>query len=339
MAREVRVYTAESKSRRGKEVLKEMISGLARSRYIAYRLAVKDIKSDYSKSAFGMVWDLIDPLVLGLIFYSLMVVKLIRPGDMGMPYAVFVIYGLLLYATWSDCLIMMLGIFAKSRNLLNHLRLPYEALILSVVFRVGFYSIFRIAVMLFFSLVLYYGITPQHLGLTQERLGGEQVVRSANRGSVTPATAEIEATTPVAPTAPAAHPPVQGKEERAFSLPGFFLFLLLYPAIVLSGVAIGLFLAPFDTIYSDVGRLTRIILTPLRYITPVLWTIPHDGFFRYVNHFNPVGPIISDLRWLATHGEMLEATAFFGRCGFYGVLFLIAWFVFHISVPVLAERA
>ncbi len=72
------VYTAESSIRRPKAVLREMWAGLVESRYIAWRLFVKDLRAEYSKSVLGVVWDFVDPLVLALIFWCLWLIGIIR---------------------------------------------------------------------------------------------------------------------------------------------------------------------------------------------------------------------------------------------------------------------
>lgn len=274
------VYSAESSALHLRRVFVSMFRGMVESPYPAYRLAKKDIKAAYAKSAFGMVWDLIDPLVLGLVFWVLRRGNVIDFGEMSMPYPIFVIYGMLIYSTFSESLTASVTMLSRSKGLLSQLKLRPEALVLSVVFRVLFNSIFRIIVMLGFSIAL-----------------------------------------------------------GAFSAVGFAKFLALYGTIILAGMSIGIFLAPFHTIYNDVGRVTGIVLTPYRYLTPVLWPIPNTGLFVWVNLLNPISPILSDLRLLATSNEMHEMAGFGARCGIFSVIFLVGWFIFHLAIPVLADRA
>lgn len=266
-----------------------MFEGLVRSRYMGYRLFVRDIRAEYSKVAFGVLWDFIDPLILGLIFYFLMQVRVINAGELGMPYAVFVIYGLLLYRTFSESITLSLDVMQRARGILTHLKLPPEALIVSVLFRVLFNSIFRIAVMLAFSVALYASAAEEGMS--------------------------------------------------AFSMLGFAKFLLCYPLLVLAGMSIGIFLAPFNVVYGDVGRVTRIILVPLRYATPVLYAIPTAFPFDWLNALNPVTTILTSLRSLATSNVVEDVTGLALKSGVYAALFLVGWLVFHVSIPVLSERA
>lgn len=283
------IYTAESRVDTLPHTVRAMLRGLVNSRYMAYRLAVRSIKARYAKSAFGMFWDLIDPLVLGLIFYGLMKVRVIQPGEMIMPYAVFIIYGLLLYATFGDAITQSVDIFGQSRGLLTQQKIPPEALITSVFLRVCFNLLFRVVVMAGFSIALQ--------------------AYAVDHGLV------------------------------SFSFPGMLKFIVLSPLIVFVGMSIGLFLAPFNAIYSDVGRVCRIVLNPLRYLSPVLWPLPAAGLFGTLNVLNPLSPLIGDLRLLAVANIMETPGPFLGWCAFAAMLFLVAWYVFHLAVPALAERA
>ncbi len=279
------VYTADSRVRSPGEVLREMVAALPHSRYLAYRLFVKDLRSEHSRTALGVFWDFLDPLVLGTVFYFLMQVRVIDPGDLAVPYALFVIYGLLLYQTFAEGITLSLDVMRRSSAMLTHLKVPAEALLLSVVYRLLFNSAIRIAVMLAFSLVF---------------------IASASDAGL-----------------------------HAFSPVGFLKFLACYPAIILAGMSIGVLLAPFNVIYADVGRAVRTILLPLRYATPVLYQIP----IGWLLALNPVSCILSNLRSLATSNTFESPTEFAVRTAVFAVIFFAGWFVFHVSLPVLAERA
>lgn len=283
------VYTSQSETFSPKQVIPAMLRGVIQSRYMALRLVVKDIKADYAKSQFGMIWELIDPLVLGFIFYSLMRTRVISPGETYMPYAIFIIYGLLMYATFTESVLRMVNLVKSSKALLSQLKLPPEALILSVLFRIAFNCFFRLLVMLFFSLLLY---------------------RSAIESG-----------------------------ESAFSPIGFIKFVALFPSVILVGAAIGLFCAPLNAIYSDVGTVLRIGLGPYRYLSPVLWPLPITGIWAYIHGVSPIAPLFLDLRMLATNNLMNYPGPFLARIVLFGAMFLFAWFVFHISIIVLSEKA
>lgn len=256
-----------------------MILGLRKSPYASYRIFIKDVRADYSKSMFGIIWDIADPLVLGVVFYFLARARIINTGEISIPYPTFVIYGLLLYQTFTDSILLPMNVMARSRNILTHLKLPPEALIMSVLYRILFNSIFRITAMLVFSIAT---------------------------GAISPV--------------------------------GFVKFLLLYPGIILSGMAFGVFLAPFNAIYNDIGKVTRLILLPLRYASPVMYAIPDVAPFTYIHGINPVALILDDLRLVATQNILLDVPDLIARLAVFTIMLLIGWFTFHVSIPIIAEK-
>ena len=250
------------------------------SRYIAYRLARRDIRNAHATSALGLAWDLIEPLVLASVFYVLMRARIIPGAGLGMPPAVFVVYGTMLYQTFSESLVLSVNVLTRSRNLLTHLKLSPEALILSVLYRVGFSSAFRIVIMFGFSLL-----------------------------------------------------------GASLSPIGFLTFLILFPILILAGMSLGIFLAPFNLIYSDVGRFVTIALVPLRFLSPVVYAIPSASSLGKLQVLNPLTLLLSNLRSLATNNMVAEWPLTLVHLGGFGVVGLAGWFLFHVSVPILAERA
>jgi len=280
MSEPVQIFTAEAQVKRLDQVLKNMVRGMLQSRYVAYRLAKRDIKSQYVRSQFGLFWDFADPLVLGVVFYLLRQSNAFSTGDTGMPYALYILFGLLMYQTFVNATMESIGILGRSRGLVTQQKLPPEALLLSVFYRVGFMSLLRIAVMLLFALIL-----------------------------------------------------------GAYSIPGIVKFLVAFPVLILAGMAIGVFLAPFNVIYGDVGRFTGMILVPLRFVSPVFFVLPDTPAYNLFNALNPFALIMGNLRSLATSDTMSQTGPLIAHCGGLLVIGLVGWCIFHVSVPVLAERA
>lgn len=273
------IYTAESRVHHFGDVIREMLTGMLSARYVAYRLAIKDIKRQYSNSMFGFMWDFIDPLVLGLIFYYLRSSNIFSSGDHAMPYPVFLIYGLMLYQTFVQATQLSVNIILSSGGLLTQQRVSPEALVLSVFFRALFFSLFRLAVMLLFSLVM-----------------------------------------------------------GAYSIIGILLFLAAFPGIILAGMAIGIALAPFNTLYRDVGRFVNVVLVPLRFISPVFYILPATKVFAILYLLNPFAVFLDNLRMLAYDATLVSPMLLAVHAGVLLLVGLVGWFVFHISIRVLAER-
>ncbi len=271
------VYTAESQVRHGRRLFRTVFKGFVSSRYMAWRLFIKDIKAEYTRSAFGVFWDFADPLVLAGIFYFLMRRGIIDVGNLGMPMALYVIYGVLLYQTFIESILFSVALIRNSQSLISQLRIPPEALVLSCIYRVGFFSIFRIGILLGFSLLIL---------------------------------------------------------RESFSIPGFLAFVALFPLLALPGLAIGVLLAPFSVIYNDVQRAIRLVVMPLRYLSPVMWPIP----WVWMNAINPIAVTMDSLRKLANSGVLDQAPGLAIRAAVFALIFIVGSITFHLSVPILSHR-
>lgn len=138
-----------------------MLAGVRESRYIAWRLFVKDLRTEYSKSVLGVVWDFIDPLVLALIFWGLWRIGIIRVTGLAIPYPLFIVYGFLLYQTFVDSVLMPMFIQERSRALMAHVKLRPESMLLAVVYRVLFNHAIRAVILLGFTAFI---LRPAWLG-------------------------------------------------------------------------------------------------------------------------------------------------------------------------------
>ncbi|HEX2060981.1 MAG TPA: ABC transporter permease [Thermoanaerobaculia bacterium] len=77
--------------------------------------------------------------------------------------------------------------------------------------------------------------------------------------------------------------------------PGALLFPLGIAALMVLGLAIGIFLAPFGMLYEDVGRGVMLVTTFWFFLTPVIYPAPASGPLR----LNPVTPLLDTTRaWL-----------------------------------------
>src|SRR5690606_19389934 len=91
----------------------------------------------------------------------------------------------------------------------------------------------------------------------------------------------------------------------AFSPRGFLKFLACYPLLILTGMALGLILAPFNAIYNDVERAIRLLILPLRFASPVFFVIASERLIQ----MNPIAVLIVNLRDLATLNHFHDPAA------------------------------
>ncbi len=108
--------------------------------------------------------------------------------------------------------------------------------------------------------------------------------------------------------------------------------------LVMLGVFLGLFLAPFAVLYQDISRGIIILTGIWLFLTPVVFPVPKQGFFAVLVNHNPVTPLLVTTRELATTGIISNALGFWlvSAITFVGLFF--AWIIYRITMPILIER-
>src|SRR5438094_9814928 len=87
------VYTPDPQLRTPARLVREMIRDLSASRELAWRLCARNISTQYRQTALGYVWAVAPPLMTSFLFILLNSANLLRAGETGVPYPVYVILG------------------------------------------------------------------------------------------------------------------------------------------------------------------------------------------------------------------------------------------------------
>lgn len=125
---------------------------------------------------------------------------------------------------------------------------------------------------------------------------------------------------------------------REISLPGVVQAVLLLPIMIVSGVLIGTLIAPFNAIYSDFGRFMRVLFMALRFVTPTVFFFAPGSMMDTINYFNPIALFVRNIRSLAVLGEWYAPELLILHTGIIALLGAAGLFIYHISMPVVAER-
>jgi lipopolysaccharide transport system permease protein len=104
------------------------------------------------------------------------------------------------------------------------------------------------------------------------------------------------------------------------------------------GTAIGLWLAPWGTLYQDVSRALRLVLSPWLLLTPVIYPPPQSGIFGTIVQLNPVTPLLVTTRELATVGKVSHPVGFWLASGLMLVLLVGGWLLYRLAMPFIVER-
>jgi lipopolysaccharide transport system permease protein len=124
-------YTAEPQLRRPRQLLAGMWLDLLAARELAWRLFVRNIRGQYRQSLLGYAWVLLPPLATTLIWVLLNAAEVIRIGDTGIPYPIYVLTGTVLWQSFLDALNTPLKQVTAAARMLAKINFPREALILA----------------------------------------------------------------------------------------------------------------------------------------------------------------------------------------------------------------
>ena len=152
------IYTPQSLLRAPGAMFREMLADLRRSRELAWRLAVRDISAQYRASVLGYLWAFITPLVTTLMWVFMSTAGVVKVSDTGMPYAVFVFSGTMLWQIFTESITMPQAQVSASQGMVVKLNFPREALILAGMLKVLFGVLVKVAVLV--PVVLFFGVLP-----------------------------------------------------------------------------------------------------------------------------------------------------------------------------------
>lgn len=149
------VYQKKNNTKIGK-LLKESLSDMYTSRFLAKQLAIRDIKAQYRQSYLGIIWAFITPLSTALVWIILSKSGTVTVSDTGVPYPVFVFSGTLLWSILVESINAPMANTNGAKGILSKINFPKEALVLSGVYKLLSNSFIKIILLLIFLIV--YGV-------------------------------------------------------------------------------------------------------------------------------------------------------------------------------------
>ena len=152
----IRVMTPDPVIRRPLVLIKSMLSDLMKSRGLAHRLFIRDVKARFRNSILGYIWLFLPPLATTLAFVFLNKQKVIQMDGLPIAYPAYAMLGTLLWQNFADALQAPLQMAAQNRSMLVRVQFPREALILAGIYQVIFNIIIRL--LLLIPVALYFKI-------------------------------------------------------------------------------------------------------------------------------------------------------------------------------------
>jgi lipopolysaccharide transport system permease protein len=152
------IYTPNNSLKNPILLFKQMWSDLIASFEPAYRLLVRDIKTEYRQSLLGIFWAVIAPVFASASFILANSAKIINVGNVDLPYPAYVMFSMTLWQLFLGAFQAPISALASAGGLMTHIKFRYETSILKQIWHL-FYNLFFkmlliIALFIFFKLPL-----------------------------------------------------------------------------------------------------------------------------------------------------------------------------------------
>lgn len=144
----ISVYTPASQLTDPLRLFRGMLRDIIISRELAWRLLVRNISSRYRHTFFGYLWAFVPPIMTAGVFVFLQNAGYFTVGHTEVPYAIFVLTGLILWQVFADAVHAPLRLVQQSYSILTKINFPREALILAGAGEVLFASLIRLALLI-----------------------------------------------------------------------------------------------------------------------------------------------------------------------------------------------
>lgn len=110
----------------------KIIAVLVQYRELLWELTVREIKQRYKQSVLGYAWVILNPffqmLVMSFVFSYIM-----RIGDLGVPYPVYLYAGLLPWSLFANAIGSSMGALTGNAGLLTKIYFPREIFVISTI--------------------------------------------------------------------------------------------------------------------------------------------------------------------------------------------------------------
>ncbi|NOT87241.1 MAG: ABC transporter permease [Lysobacter sp.] len=140
-------------------VLRQPFAALIQHRSLVMQLARREVLGRYRGATFGMLWSLISPILM-LMIYTLAfgyILKSRWPGSSGSTedFVLILFCGLILHSFFAECLTTAPRLIIANSNYVKKVVFPLDALVWSMVFSALFHLVMNIVVLLVLKLVLH----------------------------------------------------------------------------------------------------------------------------------------------------------------------------------------
>ncbi len=135
-----------------------MWKDLASSTDLAWRISMRDFKSQFRQSLLGMMWAFITPLLSTTVWILLQSSGVIHLKTTSIPYAAYVFSGTMIWSIFAESVFAPLQSTQQAKGIMGKINFPKEALLLSGLYKTFGNALIRIGLVLIAFIFL--GIYP-----------------------------------------------------------------------------------------------------------------------------------------------------------------------------------
>jgi lipopolysaccharide transport system permease protein len=151
----IAIYTPESQLKKPLKMATDMLVDLKNSFGLAWRLAIRDVSSQYRQTILGLTWAFIGPIVTTLTWVFLNNSKIVTISKTDIPYPIYVFTGTMLWQIFTEALKQPSNQVNNSKPMLSKINFPKEAIILSGIIQILFSAIIKLIVLI--PILIYFG--------------------------------------------------------------------------------------------------------------------------------------------------------------------------------------
>ena len=124
-----------------------------RYRHALWLLTTRDLKVRYTTSALGYVWSILDPLLMGLIYFVVFGLVFHRGGVSEEPYILFLLSAVLPWTWFNGNLSDATRAFRQEAKLIRSVKIPRSIWILRQIASKGIEFVISLSIIVFFAVI------------------------------------------------------------------------------------------------------------------------------------------------------------------------------------------
>ena len=154
----VRVFSARIPSRSIASSLTRVVQEVWTTRGVIWRLFARDFTVHIRQKLLGLLWAFLGPIIGAASFVFLNYAGVLNPGNLTMPYPLFLFVGMTLWGLFTSVITVISGGLLTHSDLVLRTNIPKVTLVLSGTANVLYLQLINLVILLI--LFIFYGVVP-----------------------------------------------------------------------------------------------------------------------------------------------------------------------------------